>query len=81
MTDIVDIYNRYNIIIYAVGLFISVACDYLFFYLITPINRSKKQNILFTIITFPIVFLYHGGGDLGAFCARSGGLCALHAVF
>ena len=42
MTDIVDIYNRYNIILYAVGLFISVACDYLFFYLITPINRSKK---------------------------------------
>ncbi|OQQ81976.1 GHKL domain-containing protein [Ligilactobacillus salivarius] len=81
MTDIVDIYNRYNIIIYAVGLFISVACDYLFFYLITPINRSKKQNILFTIITFPIVFLYHGGGDLGAFCAELFEVSAFYIVY
>ncbi|EGM49651.1 AbpK sensory transduction histidine kinase [Ligilactobacillus salivarius GJ-24] len=65
MSNIADIYDKYNDIIYILGLLIDIICDYLFFYLITPINRSKKQNIVFIVVTFPIIFLYGGGGELG----------------
>lgn len=50
-------------------LFISTFCRYSFFYLLTPTRKSKKYNLLFILLTFPVILLINGVGDIIGFFA------------
>lgn len=48
-------------------LFINTFCRYSFFYLLTPTRKSKKYNLLFILLTFPVILLINGVGDIIGF--------------
>lgn len=50
-------------------LFINTFCRYSFFYLLTPTRKSKKYNLLFILLTFPVILLINGVGDIIGFFA------------
>lgn len=50
-------------------LFINAFCRYSFFYLLTPTRKSKKYNLLFILLTFPVILLINGVGDIIGFFA------------
>ncbi|MYV23710.1 GHKL domain-containing protein [Lactobacillus salivarius] len=50
-------------------LFINTFCKYSFFYLLTPTRKSKKYNLLFILLTFPVILLINGVGDIIGFFA------------
>ena len=50
-------------------LFINTFCRYSFFYLLTPTMKSKKYNLLFILLTFPVILLINGVGDIIGFFA------------
>lgn len=50
-------------------LFINTFCRYSFFYLLTPTRKSKKYNLLFILLTFPVILLINGVGDIIDFFA------------
>lgn len=50
-------------------LFINTFCGYSFFYLLTPTRKSKKYNLLFILLTFPVILLINGVGDIIGFFA------------
>lgn len=50
-------------------LFINTFCRYSFFYLLTPTRKSKKYNLLFILLTFPVILLINGVGDSIGFFA------------
>lgn len=50
-------------------LFINTFCRYSFFYLLTPTRKSKKYNLLFILLTFPVILLIDGVGDIIGFFA------------
>ena len=50
-------------------LFIHTLCRYSFFYLLTPTRKSKKYNLLFILLTFPVILLINGVGDIIGFFA------------
>lgn len=50
-------------------LFINTFCRYSFFYLLTPTRKSKKYNLLFIFLTFPVILLINGVGDIIGFFA------------
>ena len=50
-------------------LFINTFCRYSFFYLLTPTRKSKKYNLLFRLLSFPVILLINGVGDIIGFFA------------
>lgn len=50
-------------------LFINTFCRYSFFYLLTPTRKSKKYNLLFILLTFPVILLINDVGDIIGFFA------------
>ena len=50
-------------------LFINTFCRYSFFYLLTSTRKSKKYNLLFILLTFPVILLINGVGDIIGFFA------------
>lgn len=50
-------------------LFINTFCKYSFFYLLTPTRKSKRYNLLFILLTFPVILLINGVGDIIGFFA------------
>lgn len=50
-------------------LFINTFCRYSFFNLLTPTRKSKKYNLLFILLTFPVILLINGVGDIIGFFA------------
>lgn len=50
-------------------LFINTFCRYSFFYLLTPTRKSKKYNLLIILLTFPVILLINGVGDIIGFFA------------
>lgn len=50
-------------------LFINTFCKYSFFNLLTPTRKSKKYNLLFILLTFPVILLINGVGDIIGFFA------------
>lgn len=50
-------------------LFINTFCRYSFFYLLTPTRKSKKYNLLFILLTFPVILLINSVGDIIGFFA------------
>lgn len=50
-------------------LFINTFCRYSFFYLLTPTRKSKKYNLLFILLIFPVILLINGVGDIIGFFA------------
>ena len=50
-------------------LFINTFCRYSFFYLLTTTRKTNKYNLLFILLTFPVILLINGVGDIIGFFA------------
>ena len=60
----VNLNSTSGYILATIILFINTFCRYSFFYLLTPTRKSKKYNLLFILLTFPVILLINGVGDI-----------------
>lgn len=65
----VNLNSTSDYIVATLILFINTFCRYSFFYLLTPTRKSKKYNLLFILLTFPVILLINGVGDIIGFFA------------